>query len=103
MPTFTRVLAAVVRRDETYLIARRPRHKRHGGLWEFPGGKLEPLEDHLSAARRELAEELGIEVLNVGKVLFRQLDPGSEFLIEFRRGGRSRGALRAGARVPGLG
>jgi 8-oxo-dGTP diphosphatase len=36
-----RVLAAVIERDGKYLICRRPQHKRHGGLWEFPGGKFE--------------------------------------------------------------
>jgi mutator protein MutT len=79
----TPVLAAVIRRDSKFLLAQRPSGKRHGGLWEFPGGKLVSGEDHLAAARRELAEELGVEVLSVGPVLFRRQDPGSEFLIEF--------------------
>jgi 8-oxo-dGTP pyrophosphatase MutT (NUDIX family) len=51
----TRVLAAVIQRDSRLLLAQRPSHKRHGGLWEFPGGKLAIGEDHLAAARRELA------------------------------------------------
>ncbi|HUP18713.1 MAG TPA: hypothetical protein VM778_02035 [Gemmatimonadota bacterium] len=38
------VLAAVVRRGDDYLLARRPAHKRHGGLWEVPGGKLRDLD-----------------------------------------------------------
>ena len=79
----TCVLAAVIRRDASYLIAKRPAHKRHGGLWEFPGGKVEESEDHLSAARRELQEELGVQVGAVGPVLFEQQDPGSQFLIQF--------------------
>ena len=36
-----RVLAAVIARGDRYLVCRRPVQKRHGGLWEFPGGKLE--------------------------------------------------------------
>lgn len=54
-------VAAGVLRDRTgaVLLARRPVHKQHGGLWEFPGGKLEADEDGASALRRELAEELG--------------------------------------------
>jgi 8-oxo-dGTP pyrophosphatase MutT (NUDIX family) len=52
-----RVLAAVIRRNDRFLLCRRPSWKRHGGLWEFPGGKLEPGETPLEAAARELAEE----------------------------------------------
>lgn len=79
----TSVLAAVVQRDDKYLVCQRPSHKRHGNLWEFPGGKLEPGETHFEAARRELAEELGVAVLAVRSPLFSIADPGSEFLIEF--------------------
>ena len=35
------VLAAVVGQEGKMLICQRPRDKRHGGLWEFPGGKIE--------------------------------------------------------------
>lgn len=78
-----RVLAAVIRKDDSYLICRRPAHKRHGGLWEFPGGKIERGESDLDAARRELAEELAVNVVSVGKSLFSIQDPGSAFVIEF--------------------
>ena len=44
------------------LIQRRPEDKMLGGLWEFPGGKREPGEPIEEACRRELREELGIEV-----------------------------------------
>src|SRR5579872_7101219 len=78
-----RVLAAVVRAGDRYLVCRRPAHKRHGGLWEFPGGKLEANESTLEAADRELREELGVEVVAVSDVLFSVHDPESPFLIEF--------------------
>ena len=78
-----RVLAAVIRRGDRWLLCNRPAHKRHGGMWEFPGGKIEPGEDLLHAARRELSEELGVDVVAVGPVRFRSRDPGSAFVIEF--------------------
>lgn len=79
----TRVLAAVVRRDDTLLVCRRPAHKRHGGLWEFPGGKQESGESDEASVRRELREELGVAVTAVGAEHFAIGDPGSPFLIAF--------------------
>jgi 8-oxo-dGTP diphosphatase len=79
----TSVLAAVIERDGNYLVGQRAEHKRHGSLWEFPGGKVEPGETHFETARRELAEELDVRVLSVGSAIFSFADPGSEFLIEF--------------------
>jgi 8-oxo-dGTP diphosphatase len=77
------VLAAVIERAGRYLICQRAAHKRHGGLWEFPGGKLEASEDWLAAARRELMEELGLTVRDVAAPLLRVHDPGSPFEIVF--------------------
>jgi 8-oxo-dGTP diphosphatase len=65
------------------LVCQRPAHKRHGGLWEFPGGKLEAGEHYFDAARRELTEELGVRVVSVGNLLFSVADPGSDFRIDF--------------------
>jgi 8-oxo-dGTP diphosphatase len=77
------VVAAVVRRGDRLLLGRRPVHKRHGGLWEFPGGKIDEGESVAEAARRELAEELGLEVLAVEDRLFAMDDGASPFLIQF--------------------
>src|SRR5258708_6415849 len=52
------VVAAIIERDGRFLLCRRNPLKRHGGLWEFPGGKLESGENHCDAAKRELYEEL---------------------------------------------
>lgn len=77
------VVAAVILRGDRFLVCQRPATKRHGGLWEFPGGKQEPGEGRLEAARRELLEELGIAVTSVGEPLLALNDPGSQFVIEF--------------------
>ncbi len=45
------------------LIAKRPPHKFKGGLWEFPGGKVEAGETPLQALQREFLEEVGIHVM----------------------------------------
>jgi len=56
------VAAALVDRDGRLLVQRRPEGLSMAGLWEFPGGKLEPGETPEQALIRELAEELGIDV-----------------------------------------
>jgi 8-oxo-dGTP diphosphatase len=53
---------ALVDVDDRVLIAQRPEGKQLAGLWEFPGGKLEPGERPEEALIRELREELSIEV-----------------------------------------
>ncbi|QIE56880.1 (deoxy)nucleoside triphosphate pyrophosphohydrolase [Pikeienuella piscinae] len=52
---------ALIDRDGRVLIAERPAGKPMAGLWEFPGGKVEPGETPEAALIRELHEELGIE------------------------------------------
>lgn len=52
---------ALVDTDGRVLIAQRPEGKQLAGLWEFPGGKMEPGETAEETVVRELAEELGIE------------------------------------------
>ena len=78
-----RVVAAVVSRDDRLLVCQRPSHKRHGGLWEFPGGKCEEGESDADAIRRELREELGVEAEIVHGEEFSIQDHGSPFLIVF--------------------
>ncbi|CAN5156869.1 (deoxy)nucleoside triphosphate pyrophosphohydrolase [soil metagenome] len=56
------VACALIDTDNRVLIAQRPEGKTLAGLWEFPGGKLEPGERPEPALIRELAEELGITV-----------------------------------------
>jgi mutator protein MutT len=80
-----RVVAAVIADGERLLVCQRPLYKRHGGLWEFPGGKCEPGESYADAAQRELWEELGVEVTGIEVPEFTILDPGSAFEIAFVR------------------
>lgn len=64
------VAVGVIKNPEgNILIAKRPYHLHQGGLWEFPGGKVEPDEDVASALNRELKEELDIEVLESNPLL----------------------------------
>lgn len=55
------VAAALIDADGRVLVQQRPEGKAMAGLWEFPGGKLEPGETPEAALIRELREELGIE------------------------------------------
>ncbi len=54
--------AAVVRDGERVLVAQRTRGSHLSGCWEFPGGKAEPGETPAEAVRREVLEEVGLEV-----------------------------------------
>ena len=56
------VACALVDVDKRVLLAQRPEGKALAGLWEFPGGKVEPGERPETALIRELGEELGIDV-----------------------------------------
>lgn len=56
------VAVALVDADGRILIAQRPEGKQLAGLWEFPGGKVEPGERPEETLIRELREELGIDV-----------------------------------------
>jgi mutator protein MutT len=62
------VAAGLIFRDGKLLITKRYDDAHLGGLWEFPGGKLEPKETFEQCLVRELREELGIEV-HVGELV----------------------------------
>ncbi|EDP66997.1 NTP pyrophosphohydrolase [alpha proteobacterium BAL199] len=61
LPTLLVVAVALVDVDGRVLIAQRPEGKSMAGLWEFPGGKVDPDETPEAALIRELKEELGID------------------------------------------
>lgn len=81
--TSIRVVAAVVQRDGRYLVCQRPLTKRHGGLWEFPGGKRETNESDEAALVRELEEELAVSVIRTGQPFCELQDPSSPYLVAF--------------------
>jgi 8-oxo-dGTP diphosphatase len=56
-------VGVLVRDDGDFLLTSRPAGKEYAGYWEFPGGKLETGESVEQALKRELHEELGIEVM----------------------------------------
>jgi len=56
------VVAAIIKKDNLYLIAQRNKNKYMGLTWEFPGGKVEPNENFHEALSREIQEELNIQI-----------------------------------------
>ena len=62
MQTVIVVACALIDADGRVLISRRPEEKLNGGLWEFPGGKMEPGETPEAALIREIREELGVSL-----------------------------------------
>lgn len=63
------VAGAIADADGRVLIAQRPRGRHMAGRWEFPGGKLAAGEDPLLGLKRELAEELGVEVREARRLI----------------------------------
>ncbi len=64
------VVAAVIEDAQRFLVTRRPPGVHLAGLWEFPGGKIDPDESHAAALEREIREELGVEI-DVGALAHR--------------------------------
>ena len=62
LPVILVAAVALIDADGRVLLAQRPEGKVMAGLWEFPGGKVQPHETPESALIRELEEELGIDV-----------------------------------------
>lgn len=56
------VIAIIFNDQQQILVAKRQAHQEKGGIWEFPGGKVEANESAFSALQRELREEIDIEV-----------------------------------------
>jgi 8-oxo-dGTP diphosphatase len=81
------VVAAVIRDAAgKILLTRRPEGRHMGGLWEFPGGKVEDRESPAAALERELVEELGISVAVGAPLTFAvHSEPGMRIVLLFYR------------------
>ena len=66
----TEVVAALIKRDNKFLICQRPRNKARALLWEFVGGKVEQGESREDALKRECKEELDVDI-TVGKLFMK--------------------------------
>jgi 8-oxo-dGTP diphosphatase len=84
MSQFTSVAIAVVEYQGRFLVGRRSEHLPLGGLWEFPGGKIEHDESPRAAAARECFEETGLRVHVSHCLLFhKQTYPHAEVTLHF--------------------
>ena len=77
----TSVVAAVIEDDHRFLVTRRQPGVHLAGMWEFPGGKVDPGETHGAALQRELREELGVEV-DVAERVYRTLHDYPDRTVE---------------------
>jgi len=62
------VVAAVIKKNNKYLITQRNRHKHFAFYWEFPGGKVDKDESFEKALKREILEELSININIITKI-----------------------------------
>jgi 8-oxo-dGTP diphosphatase len=74
------VAVVVALRGGKILVARRAEGAHLGGLWEFPGGKVEPGEGASAAARRELAEETGLKAVEIEPLVTTSFNYPDRFL-----------------------
>jgi len=86
MTTPVVVLAAVIERDDHFLMTRRLEGTHLAGAWEFPGGKCDAGESHEDCLMRELVEELGVRC-EVGEEIFtvEHAYPERTVRLHFRR------------------
>ena len=82
-PKPLRAAAAVIERKGEYLIGKRQEDDSMGGLWEFPGGKIEVGETPIQCLERELEEELGVEA-QIGAIVC-TVKPSERFQLTVHR------------------
>ncbi|MFU8784345.1 8-oxo-dGTP diphosphatase MutT [Aliidiomarina sp.] len=74
-------VAVVVNQHAQILVSKRANHQHQGGLWEFPGGKVENGEPVQIALARELHEELNISLSNATPLLQVSHDYGDKYVV----------------------
>ncbi|MEP4888518.1 MAG: 8-oxo-dGTP diphosphatase MutT [Aliiglaciecola sp.] len=72
------VAVGVIKRDNLIFISKRADDLHQGGLWEFPGGKIEAYETVELATSRELLEEVGIDVISQSEYMLIEHDYGDK-------------------------
>ena len=75
------VAVGVIEKNGNILLAKRANHQHQGGLWEFPGGKVEPKEDVQQALVRELQEELAITATVTSPLIQIRHDYGDKWVL----------------------
>jgi 8-oxo-dGTP diphosphatase len=75
------VVAAVIEANERFLVTRRQPGVHLAGMWEFPGGKIDPDEPHQAALCRELREELDVDV-EVGERVYHTVHAYDDRTVE---------------------
>jgi len=65
---FQIVAQIVIKKDDKFLLIKRSENKTRSGIWEFPAGKVELLEDIQNAAVREMKEESGLTPKKIGYI-----------------------------------
>jgi 8-oxo-dGTP diphosphatase len=89
-------VAVLIRPDGKALLAQRPASKVYAGYWEFPGGKVEPGEPVIEALKREIREELGVEIVDAYPWITRVFAyPHATVRLHFHRVTAWRGEPRA--------
>jgi mutator protein MutT len=86
-----RAVAGVIQREDRYLIGQRLPDDNYGGLWEFPGGKIEPGESTQQCLERELMEELGVRT-EIGALIC-TVQPSERFHLTVHRASITEGEL----------
>lgn len=76
-----KIVVAIIEKNSSLLVCQRPKDKQMAGYWEFPGGKKEKGETSLAALKRELNEELGIEVITADFLIHHYYEYSHHFVL----------------------